>query len=116
LKITGAGSGLTFPDGTTQTTAGNPAGVVGVNPLQVALLKGFPAYRWGGTAFKVGRNPTGVAFDRTYIWVANGGDDTVTELTLSGGTAGTYSLSCGAMGSRTGLLLTGRVSEWRSIV
>ena len=42
VKISGTGSGLTFPDGTTQTTAGNPAGAIGVNPLQVALLRWYP--------------------------------------------------------------------------
>jgi outer membrane protein assembly factor BamB len=36
--------------------------------------------------FKVGNQPRGVAFDGTNIWVANSGDDTVTELRASDGT------------------------------
>ena len=70
LKISGGGSGLTFPDGTTQRTAGNPAGVV--SPLQAALLKWFPAYQ-ASDAFQVGLTPTGVAFDGTNIWVRTEG-------------------------------------------
>jgi YVTN family beta-propeller protein len=91
LKISGAGSALTFPDGTTQTTAGNPAGVVGVNPLQVALLKWFPAYRYPvNNTFQVGRSPTGVAFDGVNIWVSNLSDGTATLLASNGAVAGTY--------------------------
>jgi YVTN family beta-propeller protein len=84
VKISGTGSVLTFPDGTTQTTAGNPAGVAGVNLQQVALLKWFPTY--GGTpdsTFPVGNSPTGVAFDGTNIWVASL-DGLLTVLALNG--------------------------------
>jgi hypothetical protein len=90
MKISGAGSTLTFPDGTTQTTAGNPAGVVGVNPLQVALLKWFPAYQ--SATFPVGNEPYGVAFDGANIWVVNNaGLGTVTKLLAStGAVVGTY--------------------------
>jgi YVTN family beta-propeller protein len=83
LKISGTGSALTFPDGTTQTTAGNPAGTVGVNPLQVALLKWFPAYQSSSTFSVEGAVPTGVAFDGTNIWLSAGG--TITELAVSSG-------------------------------
>ena len=97
VKISGAGSGLTFPDGTTQTTAGNPAGVLGVNPLQVALLKWFPAYQ-SSVAFKVGYWPIGIAFDGTNIWVGND-DLTVTKLVAATGTVvGTYPSGTGATG------------------
>jgi YVTN family beta-propeller protein len=84
VKISGAFGALTFPDGTTQTTAGNPAGVVGVNPQQVALLKWFPAYQTTNATFFVGKAPTGVAFDGTNIWVTNRADGTVTILSTTG--------------------------------
>ena len=94
VKISGSGSGLTFPDGTMQTTAGNPAGVLGVNPLQVALLKWFPAYQ--SAVFTVGHHPSGVAFDGANIWVANCASSTVTKLLAStGAVIGTFGLgSC----------------------
>ena len=41
--------------------------------------------------YPVGRNPVGVAFDGTNIWVVNQDDDTVTKLLAStGATMGTY--------------------------
>jgi len=83
VKISGAGSALIFPDGTTQRTAGNSAGSVGVNPRQVALLKWFPAYQ--SVTFPVGKAPVGVAFDGTNIWVANEGSANLTELQASTG-------------------------------
>jgi len=90
VKVSGAGSGLTFPDGTTQTTAGNPAGGLGVNPFQVALLKWFPAYQTG-LAYAVGNAPTAIAFDGANLWVANYLDNTVTKLmALTGAVVGTY--------------------------
>jgi YVTN family beta-propeller protein len=85
VKISGAFGALTFPDGTTQTTAGNPAGVVGVNPLQVALLKWYPANQAPNATFGVGIAPTGVAFDGANIWVSNQGDGSVTVLQASNG-------------------------------
>src|SRR5579862_9050065 len=85
LKLSGAFGALTFPDGTTQTTAGNPAGVVGVNPLQVALLKWFPSYQTANATFPVGSGPTGVAFDGANIWVTNESDGTATVLLASNG-------------------------------
>ena len=85
VKISGAFGALTFPDGTTQTTAGNPAGVVGVNPLQVALLKWYPANQAPNATFGVGEGPTGVAFDGANIWVSNNGDSSVTVMQASNG-------------------------------
>jgi hypothetical protein len=75
-------AGQTFP-GTT------PAGVVGVNPLQVALLKWFPAYQ--SATFTVGNGPNALAFDGANIWAANLGSDTVTKLVAAtGAVVGTY--------------------------
>ena len=97
VKISGAGSGLTFPDGTTQTTAGDPAGVLGVNPLQVALLKWFPAYQ-SSVSFNVGAWPLGITFDGANIWVGNQ-DGTVTKLVAAtGAVVGTYPSGSGATG------------------
>src|SRR6267378_949190 len=41
------------------------------NPLQVALLKWYPANLV--TAFRVGAAPEGLTFDGSSIWVANAG-------------------------------------------
>ena len=99
MKISGAASTLTFPDGTTQATAGTPASVVaGVNPLRLALLKWFPAYQSSAT-FGVGGFPQGVAFDGTNIWVANYHDSTVTKLlAATGRVVGTYAAGSGPLG------------------
>jgi len=92
MKMSGAGSALTFPDGTTQATVAAPAGSPGVNPLQVALLQWFPAYQ-SSAAFSVGTFPAGVAFDGADIWVANANSNNVTKLQASTGTVlGTYSV------------------------
>jgi len=83
-------AGQTFP-GTT------PAGVVGVNPLQVALLKWFPAYQLA--AFPVGSDPTGVAFDGADIWVTNWGNGTVTKLlAATGAVLGTFTVGSNPFG------------------
>ncbi len=75
-------AGQTFP-GTT------PAGVVGVNPLQVALLKWFPAYQ--SATFPTGIGPHGIAFDGANIWVTNFDGNTVTELlAATGAVLGTF--------------------------
>jgi YVTN family beta-propeller protein len=90
LKISGTGSALTFPDGTTQATLATPAGVLGVNPLQVALLQWFPAYQ-PSAVFAVGSLPFGVAFDGADIWVTNYLSNTVTELAAAtGAVLGTF--------------------------
>ncbi len=83
MKISGVFNFLTFPDGTTQTTAGSLDMAAGINPLQVALLKWFPAYQ--STTFSVGMNPNGIAFDGTHIWVTNCSSNSVTELVAATG-------------------------------
>jgi outer membrane lipoprotein-sorting protein len=87
VKISGTGSTLTFPDGSTQRTAVSPGtdGVIAVNPQQVAPLKWFPAYQSAAT-FPVGNSPSGMAFDGANIWVADTGSNTVTKLRASDGT------------------------------
>jgi YVTN family beta-propeller protein len=85
VRISGTRSALTFPDGTTQTTAGNPAGVVGVNPLQVALLKWYPAHLQTANFGSGGYGPSGVAFDGANIWVTNSGSNAVTEMAAATG-------------------------------
>src|SRR5580700_5902178 len=51
------------------------------NPLQVALLRWYPANLT--TSFSVGSNPSGVAFDGASIWVTNQLSQTVTRLRAS---------------------------------
>ncbi len=88
VKISGAGSKLLFPDGTAQSTAAQRAAFV--SPLQVALLKWFPAYQ-ASNGFHVGINPYGVVFDGANIWVTNNGSNTVTKLSAATGMViGTY--------------------------
>jgi YVTN family beta-propeller protein len=83
MKISGAGSTLTFPDGSTQSTAAGPAGVAAANPLQVALLRWFPADQ--SVTLTVGTNPNGIAFDGADIWVANFSSSTVSKVQASTG-------------------------------
>jgi YVTN family beta-propeller protein len=100
VLISGTGSTLTFPDGSVQSTAApsSPAGVVAVNPAQVALLKWFPAYQAGAT-FGVGNEPGALAFDGADIWVANGGSNTVSKLQAStGAVLGTYNVGTSPVG------------------
>jgi len=54
-----------------------------VNPLKLALLKWFPAYR--STSFKVGKSPIGLAFDGANIWVSDQYGFSLTELRASDG-------------------------------
>ena len=91
MKISGAGSVLTFPDGSTQSTAaGSGAAGAGVNFQQIALLQWFPVYQ--SASFTTGTNPDGVAFDGADIWVVNHGSNTVSKLAASTGQVlGTYS-------------------------
>jgi YVTN family beta-propeller protein len=83
MKISGAGSTLTFPDGSTQSTAAGPPVVAAANPLQVALLRWFPADQ--SVTIAVGTNPNGIAFDGTDIWVANYSSTTVSKVQASTG-------------------------------
>ena len=99
VKISGTGSTLTFPDGSTQATAASVGtdGVIAVNPMQVALLKWFPAYQ--SATFSVGHAPAGVAFDGANIWVANGSGSTVTKLlAATGALVGTYPVGASPTG------------------
>ena len=48
---------------------------------------------WG--SFRVGNGPVDILFDGESIWVANAGDDTVTQLSLLGLHLGTYRVGDG---------------------
>jgi len=61
------------------------------NPLQVALLRWYPANLT--TSFPVGAGPIGVAFDGASIWVTNADGNNVTKLKASDGTVlGTFNV------------------------
>src|ERR1700736_3546180 len=61
------------------------------NPQQIAILHWYAANQT--TAFPVGSNPIGVAFDGANIWVANFSDNTVTKLRASDGSnLGTFAV------------------------
>jgi len=94
---TGA-AGATGNQGPTGATG--PAGPQGVrgpqglpyNPLQVALLRWYPA-NLSGLQFAVGTNPGGIVFDGANIWVAIAATNTVSELHASDGAMlGTFSV------------------------
>jgi hypothetical protein len=94
--------GATGVQGPTGPTG--PAGIQGPqgppspNPLQVAILRWYPANQ-SGHVFAVGSAPIGVAFDGANIWVANGHSDTVTELRASdGATLGTFAAGTSPFG------------------
>jgi len=79
-------SGVTFPDGSVQTSAA--MGTSTRNPMQIALLRWHEDNESGTTpwpSFNVGNGPIGVAFDGANIWVANSASDTVTKLRASDG-------------------------------
>ena len=66
------------------------AGGVSPNPMQVALLRWWPANQVA--TFSVGASPLGLAFDGANVWVANWGSKSVTKLRANdGGTVCTYS-------------------------
>ncbi len=74
------------------------AQAVVANPLQVALLRWYPANQSGAT-FGVGANPRGVAFDGANIWVSNHGSSNVTKLRASDGTnLGTFNVGASPQG------------------
>ena len=78
---------------------GSTWGPVGVyNPLQVALLKWYPANRTGLNV-TVGTQPSGVAFDGTHIWVSNQGGGSVSEI---GDTAGASVINTVTVGGSPG--------------
>ena len=97
------GTGLTTPglagnvlrsDGTGWTSAplqiaDLPSGVT-ANPLQIALLRWYPAIQTGQT-FAVALQPAGICFDGASVWIVNGGANNVTKMRASdGATLGTY--------------------------
>jgi outer membrane protein assembly factor BamB len=73
------------------TGATGPAGPAGPqgpsspNPLQVAILRWYPA-NLTTQFFPVGNHPFAVAFDGANIWVTGGDDNTVIKLRASDGT------------------------------
>src|SRR5664279_1565970 len=68
------------------------------NPLQVAILRWYPA-NTAGLQFAVGPSPIGVAFDGANIWVANSGSSTVTKLQANtGAVVGTFQVGAGPVG------------------
>jgi hypothetical protein len=69
VKISGAASALTFPDGTAQATAASPP-AVGGNPLNLALLKWFPAYQSANFGLGCEGVGYGIAFDGANIWAS----------------------------------------------
>src|ERR1700680_3023816 len=83
-------------------TVGQPAqpslpGSQAKNPQQIAILHWYAANQT--TAFAVGVNPEGVAFDGANIWVANNGSNTVTKLRASdGANLGTFAVGGGPEG------------------
>ncbi len=80
-----AGSNVTLTtSGNTLTIASAAPASVAANPLQVALLKWYPANLTGLT-FVAGTNPAGMAFDGSNVWVTNSGGNNVTKLRASDG-------------------------------
>jgi hypothetical protein len=73
-----AGNNVTItPSGNTLTISatGGPQ----LNPNQVALMRWYPANR-SGITFTTGSGPSGIVFDGSSMWIANGSGDTVTRL------------------------------------
>jgi hypothetical protein len=73
------------------------------NPLQVALLRWYPAIQTGVqfavTSAPLGYGPTAVAFDGANIWVTNTGSNTVSKLRANDGTTlGTFSVNANPYG------------------
>ncbi len=67
---------------------------VTANPLQIALLKWYPASQ--GATFVAGTHPYGVAFDGASLWVANNASNNVTKLRASDGALlGTFGVGTG---------------------
>jgi hypothetical protein len=66
------------PSGNTLTISANPA-TTALNPNQVAQLRWYAANK-SGVTFTTGTGPSGIVFDGSSIWIANGNDNTVTKL------------------------------------
>ena len=94
LQISGSGSGLKFPDGTTQTTAA--AAPTSRTPAQIALLRWYEGLQ-SGADFAVGSNPQGIAFDGSHVWIANQVSGNITKLRASdGASVATYGIGSGS--------------------
>jgi DNA-binding beta-propeller fold protein YncE len=76
-------TGAAGPQGET-----GPAGStgVGINPLQIALLRWFNT-NMGFSAITVGSLPRALAYDGTNMWVANNGSNTITRYLATTGAA-----------------------------
>jgi len=74
LALSGAGHGIAFADGTTQTTAASqsaiptPTASPAANPLKVALLKWYSTNQIA--RYVICQSPFGLAFDGASMWVA----------------------------------------------
>jgi YVTN family beta-propeller protein len=55
-----------------------------------------------GTPIRVGRHPSGIAVGQGAVWVADQGDDTVTRIDLSTGSAATITVGHGPTGIAVG--------------
>jgi len=90
IGVTGA-TGVTGPQGPQcaagATGAPGPAGPAGssLNPLQVALLRWYPAMAPHNYGVNYISGPTGIAFDGANIWVADTNSANVTKLRASDG-------------------------------
>ena len=65
--------------------ATGPPGI-GLNPLQIAILRWYEATTTSGLDYAVGVGPVRIAFDGANIWVTSVFDNTVTRLRASDGT------------------------------
>jgi hypothetical protein len=84
--------GIAGPPGP-QGPAG-PPGSVTLAAMNAALL------RWYGRTYPVGTNPFALAFDGTYIWAVNYGNNTVSKLSASSGAVvGTYAVGTEPFGA-----------------
>ena len=85
-----ASGGITYGDGTQQTTAA-------VNPKPIALLRWYAVNLT--TQFTVGTQPSSLAFDGDAMWVANLATNNVTKLRASdGANLGTFAAGTGPWG------------------
>ena len=86
-------NGSTGPAGPVGPTGpAGPAGTSSGGPNDLAALAMLRWKTWNQT-FHVGLYPVGVAFDGTYIWTANSGDNTVSKVNAATGvTLGTYAV------------------------
>jgi len=99
--ISGTGSGLINLNGANITGGTITSTQLSSDALpNSSSLKLLGSQRWdllkGQASFNVGTSPRGMAFDGSNIWVANGGENTVTKLRASDGACvGTCTFSVG---------------------